>query len=117
MIGEIFREFRCQILIGLCGNIIGMAAELTSPLFIGYIIDAILKKDKEQIESLVKIWIAITVSSSFINGLQSFVMNYLTQKIGRKLRGDLFRNMMLKDIEFFDQNKTGKLMSTIQNDV
>ena len=113
MIGDIFREFRGQILIGLFGNIIGMAAELSSPLFIGLIIDAVLKKDKDEINRLVIIWIVITGSSSIVNGLQSFLLNYLTHKIGRKLRADLFRNMMLKDIEFFDQNKTGKLLSTI----
>ena len=69
MIGDIFREFRCQILIGLFGNIIGMAAELSSPLFIGLIIDAVLKKDKDEINRLVIIWIIITGSSSIVNGL------------------------------------------------
>lgn len=116
MIGSLFRTHRSLILIGLLGNIIGMTAELTSPLFIGFIIDAVIAKDKQEIERLVMIWLTITISSSVINGLQSFLMNYLTHKIGNNLRQDIFKNIMLKDIEFFDQNKTGKLMSTIQND-
>lgn len=86
MIKEIFRTYRCQIILGLLGNIVGMAAELLSPLYVGYIIDAIIKRDKDQVNNLVIIWMSITVGSSVINGLQAFILNNLTQKIGYKLR-------------------------------
>lgn len=86
MIKEIFRTYRGQIILGLLGNIVGMAAELLSPLYVGYIIDAIIKRDKDQVNNLVIIWMSITVGSSVINGLQAFILNNLTQKIGYKLR-------------------------------
>lgn len=98
MIKDLFMAYRCQIIIGLVGNVVGMAAELTSPLFIGYIIDAIVAKNKEDINRLVIIWLIITVSSSIVNGLQTFLMNLLTQKIGFKLRQDLYTAIMMKDI-------------------
>lgn len=116
MIKETFTTYRCQIILGLLGNVIGMAAELLSPLYVGYIIDAIILRDKEQVKTLVITWMTITVSSSIINGLQGFILNVVTQKIGHKLRKDLFSEIMRKDIQFFDENKTGKLMSLLQND-
>lgn len=116
MIKDIFRTYRCQIIIGLIGNVVGMAAELLSPLYVGYIIDAIIERDMEKVKNLCVIWMAITVSSSFINGLQGFILNWVTHKIGHKLRKDLFIEIMSKDIQFFDENKTGSLMSRLQND-
>lgn len=86
MIKDIMRTYRCQLFFGLIGNIGGMAAELVSPLYVGFIIDAILAKKKEEVERLVIIWMTITVTSSIINGLQNFLLNDLTQKIGYKLR-------------------------------
>lgn len=51
-----------------------MAAELVNPLFVGYIIDAIIAKDRAVIDKYVIIWMGITVTSSFINGVQSVVL-------------------------------------------
>lgn len=45
MIKVIFRTYKCQIMVGLIGNVVGMAAELLSPLYVGYIIDAIIVRD------------------------------------------------------------------------
>lgn len=45
-----------------------MTAELVSPLYIGFIIDAILAKKKDEVNRLVIIWMSITVVSSIING-------------------------------------------------
>ena len=63
-----------------------MTAELVSPLYVGFIIDAIVEKKMEEIDRLVIIWMSITVASSILNGLQTFLLNELTQKIGFKLR-------------------------------
>lgn len=63
-----------------------MTAELVSPLYVGFIIDAIVEKKMEEIDRLVIIWMSITVASSILNGLQTFLLNDLTQKIGFKLR-------------------------------
>ena len=56
------------MILGLVGNIGGMTAELVSPLYIGFIIDAILAKKKDEVNRLVIIWMSITVVSSIING-------------------------------------------------
>lgn len=94
-----------------------MSAELTSPLFIGFIIDAVLAKDQNEINRLVIIWMSITVGSSILNGLQAWLMKLLSAKIGFRMRQELYENIMRKDIEFFDENKTGALMSRLQEDI
>ena len=82
MIKGLFQTYKCQIIVGLLGNIFGMTAELVSPLYVGFIIDAIVEKKMEEIDRLVIIWMSITVASSILNGLQTFLLNDLTQKIG-----------------------------------
>lgn len=94
-----------------------MSAELASPLFIGFIIDAVLAKDQNEINRLVIIWMSITVGSSILNGLQAWLMKLLSAKIGFRMRQELYENIMRKDIEFFDENKTGALMSRLQEDI
>lgn len=43
LLGRYVKKFRVYILFGLLLNILGMANDLTNPLFMGYIIDAIKK--------------------------------------------------------------------------
>ena len=69
MIRELFETYKCQIIVGLLGNVIGMTAELVSPLYVGYIIDAIVAKQTDEIDRLVIIWMSITVASRIVNGL------------------------------------------------
>lgn len=116
MIKGIFRKYRCHIISVISMSIVGMSAELVSPLFVGYIIDAILTKDREMIDRLIIIWMSITVSSSVVNGFQSYLGNLLSHKVGFQLRQEYFEKLMSMDIEFFDENKTGKLMSRLQED-
>lgn len=41
--------FKPQIILGLLGNIGGMGADLASPLYVGFIIDAVLEKNADKI--------------------------------------------------------------------
>ena len=45
MIGAIFKKHRYTIICVIAMSIVGMSAELASPLFIGYIIDGIIQKN------------------------------------------------------------------------
>jgi len=79
-------QYSCSIKVGIALNVFSLGSELSSPLFVGYIIDAIIAKNRDEINRLVVIWMCITVVASIIGGIQTYIMQTLAQKIGYKLR-------------------------------
>jgi subfamily B ATP-binding cassette protein MsbA len=57
----------------------------------------------------------------FVKGLSGYLSNYLLTDVGqlvvRDLRNQLFRHILGQSAAFFSLNPTGKLMSTLSNDV
>jgi ABC-type bacteriocin/lantibiotic exporter with double-glycine peptidase domain len=41
--------------------------------------------------------------------------NVISERIAKKLRGDLFEKLIRKDVEFFDSRKTGELCKFYNN--
>lgn len=82
LLGKYVKKFKCQIFLALLLNILGMAQELASPLFIGYIIDAITDRDFERVKRLTMYWLIITIVGGVFNGIQSFVFFAINQKFG-----------------------------------
>ncbi len=51
-----------------------------------------------------------------MNGILVYMFSSLSERIGKRLRLDLFVEIMKKDVEFFDTRKTGDLISRLQSD-
>jgi len=56
MIGGYLTEHRCLFGFGLFMNIAGMIGEFVTPLFIGMVIDAIVAKDWDRVNTLIWQW-------------------------------------------------------------
>jgi len=60
------------------------------------------------------------VCCGIVSGVFSFIRGYsfnlLGEKVMLELRSELFEKFIEKDIEFFDRNKSGELMSRISSD-
>ena len=109
LLGMYISKYKGLMLLGLFLNILGMVGEFISPLFIGWVIDAIVKKDFKEVQNLVVWWLIINSSSAVFAGIQRFVFQLTTEKIGYDIRQDLFEEIVKKDIAFFDSRKTGDL--------
>ena len=44
------------------------------------------------------------------------IFGLIGERIGNNLRTSLFTSMINKDVEFFDENRTGELISRISSD-
>ena len=75
----------------------GMVGEFVTPLFIGYIIDAIIELDYDQVNEYVIIWCCFNVFGSFIQGCQKYLFAMLTERIGYEIRRDVFKSIITKD--------------------
>lgn len=61
------------------------------------------------------------VSAALVLAIFSFISNYFLSLLGQRavftIRNDLYTHLIDQDIEYFDRNRTGDLMSRVTNDV
>lgn len=92
--------------------------QLLNPLLTQYIIDEIVPaKDYSE---LFQYSAAIFIIAVFINGftyLNSCMMAVVGQKVIYHVRNDLYQHIQYLDVEFFDRQRTGDLMSRVTNDI
>lgn len=94
-----------------------MTEELASPLFYGWFIDGISRGDHGRIRTLLYYFLIIYFIAACIDGMHTYVFYYTYEKFGLSIRGDLFQEIMSKDIHFFDKTKTGDLTSRLNTDI
>ena len=86
------------------------------PSLVGQVIDAITKKDIKSVERITKLYLIINLVSSVFTGLKSVFNRTTTEMMGRSIRLDVFKEIMRKDVEFFDERMTGDLISRLITD-
>lgn len=62
-------------------------------------------------------WLFVIMVGGIFNGLMAWLFSIMNNKFGFLLRQELFEDVMKKDVEFFDQNKTGELLSRFNTDI
>lgn len=97
-------------------NIGGMAGELLSPLFIGWVIQAIIAEDYERVNRTIIYWVIISSCGSLASFISSYGYTMIANYTGQQLRQELFEVILQKDVEFFDSRKTGDLISRLVSD-
>lgn len=63
---------------GLILNILGMIGEFAAPLFIGWVIDAITKKNDADVKRLVILWMIFNATGAIFAGMNRFIFEILT---------------------------------------
>jgi ATP-binding cassette subfamily B protein len=102
---------------------IAQIAELLIPLLVGITIDNILNSlDSGNFQSsIVLTGVVLIVISSLIRGITHFFGRYLGylqgEAIIKEIRADLFRKYETSSLRFFDQHRTGDLMSRATTDL
>jgi ATP-binding cassette, subfamily B, bacterial len=92
--------------------------ELAFPLAVQWFIDELLPTgDWNQIVKISVLLLLVYILSTLMN----FIVNYLGHKLGinieTDMRQDLFNHVQRQSFKFFDNTKTGHIMSRITNDL
>jgi ATP-binding cassette subfamily B protein len=103
------KKYKCLMFLGLLFNLLGLVGEFVTPLFIGLIIDTIVKEDFDEVKKLTIIWTIFNTAGALFAGIQRYIFNITTEKIGQDLRKTTFNSVIEKDVAFFDERKTGDL--------
>eukprot|EP01017_Pseudomicrothorax_dubius_P008205 TRINITY_DN12672_c0_g2_i7.p1 TRINITY_DN12672_c0_g2~~TRINITY_DN12672_c0_g2_i7.p1 ORF type:complete len:572 (-),score=107.99 TRINITY_DN12672_c0_g2_i7:59-1774(-) len=102
------------------GNICLLLTSLTQiaiPWYCGQILNEItIGRSEERLNKLAFEFVAIIVVNAVTALIRAYSYNIVGEFVMIDLRKELFRSIMQKDIEFFDQRKTGELMSRLSAD-
>lgn len=99
---------------------IGMVSlmEFIVPQLIQYTIDKVIPT--KEVLLLGKMALGF-VGAALVLALFSFISSYLLSTLGQRavfsIREDLYGHLIEQDVEYFDRNRTGDLMSRLTNDV
>ena len=99
---------------------IGITAliEFLVPQLIQYTIDKVIPTHEPSM--LLKVSVGFVVAALAL-GVFSFISSYFLSILGQRavfsIRNDLYTHLIDQDIEYFDRNRTGDLMSRLTNDV
>jgi ATP-binding cassette, subfamily B, bacterial len=106
-----------NIIISICAIIVNSGMTLLGPLLVGYTIDHYVEgKDYHGVLVFSGILIAVYLVS-FVGGyIQTRVMGGVGQRTLFRLRNTVFTKLQELPVSFFNQNKTGDLISRINND-
>ena len=113
-----YTYMRCWDLFGgIISLALGSVVSFTVPFLLGVCVDAMLAGDKDKIKKYCIYMIFICIASGICSGTRGAIFNIMSYKISRNLKYDLFWYLIRKDITFFDERKTGDILSRISTDV
>lgn len=113
-----YRPYKALFILDFTCAIIAAILELAFPVAVNRVIDSILPSGD---------WNLVVLASLGLLGLYviNTVMNYIVVYFGHKfgisvetdMRQDLFTHMQKQSFSYYDNNKTGKLMTRLTNDL
>ena len=106
----------CKIFLGFLFLIFGSFANFAVPGMLGLAVDAMTKKEWSRIDQLCLIMLIIVVVSGLTSGIRGSLFNITSFMIARDIRYDLFYALIRKDVGYFDETKTGELLSRMSSD-
>ena len=112
-------EYKWIFIIDLILGIFQSILFLTFPLYLGLSMD-ILVNPSIPIANLTPIFITIILIQSFVGvlyGIRIYINRWIGANVIYNLRDDLFITIQLMSFKWFDQNKTGELISRTTSDV
>ena len=106
------------IILGNVAMIIESALNLLLPVYIGKILDVIKGEDSTaNLRSVVHELTLILFATVILLLTRETAFDLLSLRVIRTMRLELFRSLLDKDIEFYDINKSGDLLSRLTGDI
>lgn len=92
--------------------------QLAAPYFTKEAIDIYIKgSNPDGLYSIVFLYIGVLIATFFVQYAQSYMTQFLGQKLMYDLRSDIFGHLQKLSLSFFDKNPVGRLMTRVTSDV
>ncbi|MFK4342193.1 MULTISPECIES: ABC transporter ATP-binding protein [unclassified Paenibacillus] len=115
---EYYRPYRSLFLLDFSCAVFAALLELGFPLAVNYVVDDLLPQNNLELI----LWACAGLLAIYaVNTVMQYIINYWGHMLGvnieTAMRRKLFEHMQKMSFRFFDNNKTGSLMSRITNDL
>ena len=91
--------------------------EIFIPYYTGLVIDGIaIEKDKKKFHNSILIMFLISLATAIFTGLRGALFTLISAKLNIRISNDLFGSILKQDIGFFDNTKTGDIVSRLTSD-
>ncbi|KAJ3227468.1 Multidrug resistance protein 1 [Clydaea vesicula] len=108
------------IIIGMIALFVNSATQLAIPYYFGEVVDSVSKSDEnttaEHLTNVVSTLFLVFIIGGVSGYIRSYAFTLSGYCIVKRLRCDVFRAIILQDVEFFDETKTGDLLSRLSSD-
>ena len=112
------RPYTAQVITAFFAIVAGSALQLVQPYLIKLAIDRyIAAGDLSGLNRMALAFLAILVGSFACEYVQTFAMQLTGQRIMFDLRMQIYRHLQRLDIQFYDRNPVGRLMTRVTTDV
>ncbi|XP_039361345.1 ATP-binding cassette sub-family B member 9 isoform X1 [Mauremys reevesii] len=97
--------------------LVAALGETFLPYYTGLAIDGIvIQKSMDQFSTAVVIMSLLAIGSSFAAGIRGGVFTLIFARLNIRLRNCLFKSLVAQETSFFDENRTGDIISRLTSD-
>ncbi|XP_050780258.1 ABC-type oligopeptide transporter ABCB9 isoform X4 [Gopherus flavomarginatus] len=97
--------------------LVAALGETFLPYYTGLAIDGIvIQKSMDQFSTAVVIMSLLAIGSSFAAGIRGGVFTLIFARLNIRLRNCLFQSLVTQETSFFDENRTGDIISRLTSD-
>src|SRR3954462_5560225 len=115
---QYLRPYWRQVLLAFIAIIAGAAGQLVQPILIKKAIDEHIATGRlEGLDVLAALFLAILVAGFAFEYLQTWTMQMTGQRIMYDLRMAIYSHLQKLDLQYYDRNPVGRLMTRVTSDV
>ncbi len=112
------RPYKAQVAVALAAIIAGSVLQLAQPYLMKLAIDRyIAAGDLAGMDRIALAFLGILVASFALEYLQTWVLQMTGQRIMFDMRMQIYRHLQRLDLQFYDRNPVGRLMTRVTTDV
>lgn len=113
-----FKDYIPYFIFAIIGMILASSGTAASAYLVKPLLDDIfVAKDADMLKLLPLAIIAVYLAKESGRYMQSYFTSYIGHDIIRKFRDKILKNLLIQDISFFHEYRTGELISRNTNDV
>ena len=112
------RPYRGRLAIALSAIIVGSLLGLAGPYMIRFLVDAIVPGgNPAHLDTVTLILIAIFATQSVFYFIRGYLLTFIGERVMADLRLKLYEHLQGLSLSFFNERRTGELVSRLTNDV
>jgi ATP-binding cassette, subfamily B, bacterial MsbA len=112
------RPYRYQLYLALLVIAIGSLLGLAGPYTLQFLVDAVFQRnDAALLNQITLILVAIFATQSFFYFVRAYLLAFIGERVMADLRIRLFEHLQLLSMSFYNERRTGEIVSRLTNDV